>query len=57
MFRPAPLGGREYAVAACSVDLVRSVVQAGMAPWLRPPSNRTKLRPSIHATQARFSTE
>ena len=35
MSRPAPLGGRwdswEHAAAACSVDLVRRVVQAGMA--------------------------
>jgi hypothetical protein len=43
MSRPAPLGRRESAVAACSVDLVRRVVQAGMASWLCPPSNRTKL--------------
>lgn len=44
MSRPAPLGRWEHAAAACSVDLVRRVVQAGMASWLRPPSNRTKLR-------------
>lgn len=47
MSRPAPLGrwdSWEHAAAACSVDLVRRVVQAGMASWLRPPSNRTKLR-------------